>query len=50
MQQGPKVALRVPFYRRSMYVLFAKYNKNNQVKEDEVGGACGPNGGKEKCV
>jgi hypothetical protein len=30
--------------------LFAKYNQNNQVKEDEVGGACSPNGGKEKCV
>jgi hypothetical protein len=23
---------------------------NNQVKEDEVGGAFSPNGGKEKCV
>jgi hypothetical protein len=29
---------------------FANYNYNNQVKEDEVGGACSPNGGKEKCL
>jgi hypothetical protein len=33
-----------------MIVDFAKYNLNNQVKEDEVGGACSPNGGKEKCI
>jgi hypothetical protein len=27
-------------------VLFAKYNYNNQVKEDEVSGSCSPNGEK----
>jgi hypothetical protein len=26
------------------------YLVSNVVKEDEVGGACSPNGGKEKCV
>jgi hypothetical protein len=31
-------------------ILFAKYDWNNQVKEDEVGGARSPNGGKEKCL
>jgi hypothetical protein len=27
-------------------VLFAEYNYNNEVKEDEMGGACSTNGGK----
>jgi hypothetical protein len=27
-------------------VLFAKYNQNDQVKEDEMGGACSTNGEK----
>jgi hypothetical protein len=31
-------------------VLFAKYNWNEQVEEDEMGGAYSPNGGKEKCM
>jgi hypothetical protein len=29
---------------------FAKYNKNNQVEEDEMGGACSTNGGEEEGV
>jgi hypothetical protein len=28
------------------FVLFAKYNYNGQVKEDEVGRVCSTNGGK----
>jgi hypothetical protein len=28
-------------------VFFAKYNKINQIEEDEVGGACGTNGEEE---
>jgi hypothetical protein len=31
-------------------VLFAKYNSNDQVKEDEMGSACRTNGGEEECV
>jgi hypothetical protein len=31
-------------------LLFIKYNYKYQVKEDEVGGACGTNGGKEEHV
>jgi hypothetical protein len=31
-------------------VLFAKYNWNNQVEEDEMGRACSGNGGEEECV
>jgi hypothetical protein len=34
---------------RGLY-LFAKYNYNYQVEEDEVGGTCGTNGGKEERV
>jgi hypothetical protein len=37
-------------YGSKNLVLFAKYNQNNEIKEDEVGGTCSPNGGKEKCV
>jgi hypothetical protein len=29
------------------FVLFAKYNQNDQVEEDEVGGVCGTNGEKK---
>jgi hypothetical protein len=28
----------------------AKYNLYDQVEEDEMGGACSHNGGKEKCI
>jgi hypothetical protein len=31
-------------------VLFAKYNYNDQVKEDVMGRACRMNGGAEECV
>jgi hypothetical protein len=31
--------------RSFMFVLFAKDNLNNQVKEDEMGGTCSMNGG-----
>jgi hypothetical protein len=31
-------------------VLFAKYNLNYKVEEDEVGGTCGTNGGEEERV
>jgi hypothetical protein len=31
-------------------VLFAKYNYNDQVKEDEMGRACSMNGGQEECI
>jgi hypothetical protein len=30
------------------FVLFAKYNWNDQVKEDMIGGACSTNGGEEE--
>jgi hypothetical protein len=30
--------------------LFAKYNYNHKVEEDEVGGTCGTNGGEEERV
>jgi hypothetical protein len=31
-------------------VLFAKYNLNDKVEEDEVGGTCGTNGEEEERV
>jgi hypothetical protein len=31
-------------------VLFSKYNQNNQVEEDEMGGPCSTYGGEEECV
>jgi hypothetical protein len=31
-------------------VLFAKYNEKDQVEEDELGEACGANGGEEERV
>jgi hypothetical protein len=40
----------IGFYIYSSFVLFAKYNKNNQVEEDEKGGACSTNGGEEERV
>jgi hypothetical protein len=33
-----------------IYILFAKYNENNQVEEDEMGGPCSTNGGEEELV
>jgi hypothetical protein len=30
--------------------LFAKYNSNDQVKEDEMGRACSANGEEEECI
>jgi hypothetical protein len=36
--------------RSSYLALFAKYNKNDQVKEDKIGGACSTNGGEDECV
>jgi hypothetical protein len=33
-----------------MTVLFAKYNSNNEVEEDEMGGAYSTNGGEEERV
>jgi hypothetical protein len=32
------------------FLLFAKYNWNYQIEEDEVGEACGANGGEEEHV
>jgi hypothetical protein len=34
----------------SWFVLFAKYNYNNEVEEDEMGGACSTNGGEKERV
>jgi hypothetical protein len=31
-------------------VLFAKYSKNDQVKEDEISRVCGMDGGEEECI
>jgi hypothetical protein len=31
-------------------VLLSKYYSGNQIKEDEMGGACGTYGGDEKCI
>jgi hypothetical protein len=31
------------------FICLAKYNYKYQVEEDEVGGACGTNGGEEGC-
>jgi hypothetical protein len=31
-------------------LFFAKYNYNDQVKEDEMGRACSTNGGQEECL
>jgi hypothetical protein len=33
-----------------LYSSASTYNKNNQVKKDEVGGACSPNGGEAEHV
>jgi hypothetical protein len=30
-----------------LFVLFTKYNQNNQVEEDEMGGSCSTNGDKK---
>jgi hypothetical protein len=35
---------------RNFVVLFSKYNQNNQIKKDEMGGACSTNGGEEECI
>jgi hypothetical protein len=42
----------MPFfvYRAGTVVLFAKYNWNYKVEEDEVDGTCGTNEGEEECV
>jgi hypothetical protein len=32
------------------FVVFAKYNENNEAKGDEIGGACSTNGGEEERV
>jgi hypothetical protein len=32
------------------FVLFAKYDQNNQVEENEIGGACSTNGGEEEHI
>jgi hypothetical protein len=34
----------------SVFVLFSKYNYNDQVKADEVSRACSTNGGDEECI
>jgi hypothetical protein len=31
-------------------VLFSKYNYSDQVKKDEIGGACSRNAGEEECI
>jgi hypothetical protein len=36
--------------RSFITVLFAKYNLKDQVKEDEMDGACSTNGGEEECI
>jgi hypothetical protein len=35
---------------RRIFGLFAKYNYNYQVREDEMGGACSTNGREEECI
>ena len=36
---------------RSLFIVFlSKYNSGDQIKEDEMGGACGTYGGDEKCI
>jgi hypothetical protein len=30
--------------------LFARYNYNDQIKEDKMGGTCSMNGKEEKCI
>jgi hypothetical protein len=30
--------------------MFSKYNKNYQIKEDEMGRICGTHEGEEKCI
>jgi hypothetical protein len=37
-------------YVKGKLALLAKHNQNDQVKEDEMGGACSTNGGDEECV
>jgi hypothetical protein len=37
-------------WRKLHNVLFAKYNYNYQVKEDEMVGACSTNVGEEECI
>jgi hypothetical protein len=32
------------------FVLFDRYNKNDHVREDEMGRACGMNEGKDECI
>jgi hypothetical protein len=32
------------------FVLLAKYNKNDQVKENEMGRPCSTKGGEEECI
>jgi hypothetical protein len=47
---GPKRDEVIEGWRKLLaacFVLFAKYNKNYQVDEDEMGGACSANGGEE---
>jgi hypothetical protein len=34
----------------SWFVFFVKFNYNNQVEEDGMGGACNTNGGEEEGV
>jgi hypothetical protein len=36
--------------RRFVFLFLAKYNQNNQVEEDEIGGACSTNGGEEQRI
>jgi len=37
-------------YTELFIVFLSKYNSGDQIKEDEMGGACGTYGGDEKCV
>jgi hypothetical protein len=41
-----KFAQRVIFY----YILFFKYNYNQQIKDDDMGWKCITHGRKEKCI
>jgi hypothetical protein len=38
------------YRKKGEIILFAKDNQDNQVEEDEIGGACRTNGGEEERV
>jgi hypothetical protein len=44
------IMLRSDFQKLLVFVVFFKYNYNDQVKKDEMGGACSTSGGEEECM